>query len=203
MNKADSKYFNTAARMDEAFLELLQKKEFAYITVKEICAAAGVNRSTFYLHYETMGDLLEESVHHVHAKFLANYGVQRAPDIKSCSEQELLWIKPAYLVPYLNFIKEHQQLYRASLKYPTIFQSDYAYHQMFEQFFDPILERFAVPAEERHYHMMFYLKGITAIVEEWVRNGCKDSVEHMITVLQHCIPRPSQKPEEADAEKGR
>ena len=24
-----------------------------YITVKEICETAGVNRSTFYLHYET------------------------------------------------------------------------------------------------------------------------------------------------------
>lgn len=29
--------------MDEAFLKVLEKKDFAYITVKEICAAAGVN----------------------------------------------------------------------------------------------------------------------------------------------------------------
>lgn len=34
MNKAESKYFNTALRMDEAFLELLSQKDFAYITVK-------------------------------------------------------------------------------------------------------------------------------------------------------------------------
>ena len=64
MNKSESKYFATAARMDEAFLALLEKKDFAYITVKEICEAAGVNRSTFYLHYETMADLLSESVSH-------------------------------------------------------------------------------------------------------------------------------------------
>ena len=30
--------------MDEA---LLEKKEFAYITIRELCAAAGVNHSTF------------------------------------------------------------------------------------------------------------------------------------------------------------
>ena len=54
MNRSESKYFNTAVRMDEAFLSLLEKKDFAYITVKEICEAAGVNRSTFYLHYETL-----------------------------------------------------------------------------------------------------------------------------------------------------
>ena len=43
-NRQQSKYFATAARMDDAFLALLEKKDFAYITVKEICAAAGVNR---------------------------------------------------------------------------------------------------------------------------------------------------------------
>lgn len=35
MNKNESKYFNTAIKMDEAFLELLEKKDFSYITVKE------------------------------------------------------------------------------------------------------------------------------------------------------------------------
>ena len=35
MNKSESKYFATAVRMDEAFLRLLEKKDFAYITVKE------------------------------------------------------------------------------------------------------------------------------------------------------------------------
>ena len=62
MNKSESRYFATAARMDEAFLTLLAKKGFEYITIKEICEVAGVNRSTFYLYYETMSDLLSESV---------------------------------------------------------------------------------------------------------------------------------------------
>lgn len=48
MNKSQSKYFNTACLMDEALLSLLQKKDYTYITVKEICEKAGVNRSTFY-----------------------------------------------------------------------------------------------------------------------------------------------------------
>lgn len=47
MNRSESKYFNTAIRMDEAMMELLERKDFEYITIKEICAAAGVSRSTF------------------------------------------------------------------------------------------------------------------------------------------------------------
>ena len=45
MNKNESKYFNTAVKMDKAFLARIEKKDFAYITVKEICEKAGVNRS--------------------------------------------------------------------------------------------------------------------------------------------------------------
>ena len=52
MNKNESKYFNTAVKMDKALVTLLEKKDFEYITVKEICDTAGVNRSTFYLHYD-------------------------------------------------------------------------------------------------------------------------------------------------------
>lgn len=53
MNKSESKYFHTAERMDEALLSLLLEKDFEYITVKDICACAGVNRSTFYLQCES------------------------------------------------------------------------------------------------------------------------------------------------------
>ena len=71
MNRSESRYFATAARMDEAFLTLLAKKDFEYITIKEICEVAGGNRSTFYLHYETMSDLFSESVGRMNEQFLA------------------------------------------------------------------------------------------------------------------------------------
>ena len=70
MNKSESKYFHTARRMDEALMELLDTKPFEFITVKEICARAGVNRSTFYLHYETVGDLLAETLETANRDFL-------------------------------------------------------------------------------------------------------------------------------------
>ena len=47
MNKSESKYFNTARKFDDALIFLLEKKDLEYISVKEICETAGVNRSTF------------------------------------------------------------------------------------------------------------------------------------------------------------
>lgn len=69
MNKSESKYFNTALKMDEALMSLLEKKDFEYITIKELCAEAGVNRFTFYLHYDNMMDLLEETLAYLNSKF--------------------------------------------------------------------------------------------------------------------------------------
>ena len=76
MNKSESKYFNTALRMDEALLALLEEKDLEYITVKELCHRAGVNRSTFYLHYETITDLVNETLEMVMRRFLSYFPQQ-------------------------------------------------------------------------------------------------------------------------------
>ena len=77
MNKNESKYFNTAIKMDEALLSLLEKKDFEYITIKEICDIAGVNRSTFYLHYENTYDLLREAAQYILDKHFSYYGDEK------------------------------------------------------------------------------------------------------------------------------
>ncbi len=80
MNKSESKYFNTALAMDNALIALLEVKDLEYITVKEICEKAGVNRSTFYLHYETITDLVNEAMESVDTRFLS-YFAQDTKDI--------------------------------------------------------------------------------------------------------------------------
>ena len=189
MNKSESKYFNTAMRMDEAFLELLEHKDFAYITVKEICAKAGVNRSTFYLHYETISDLLEESLAYIQKKFWAEFSHTNflAEKINTCPTSELMLLTPAYLEPYLSFVRAHAPLYRAAIARPAIFRSDETYRHMFQHIFDPILERFGVPMTRRRYYMMFYLAGISAVVGEWIQNDCEDDLDQMIAIIQNCV----------------
>lgn len=195
MNKSESKYFNTAVRMDEAFLELLEHKDFAYITVKEICAKAGVNRSTFYLHYETIGDLLEESLAYMQQKFWAEFSHMDFLEekINARPTSELMLLTPAYLEPYLSFVRAHASLYRAAIARPKTFRSDETYRHMFQHIFDPILERFEVPMERRRYYMMFYLAGISAVVGEWIQNNCKDDLNDVMSIIQNCVLPPERR----------
>lgn len=192
MNKSESKYFNTAVRMDEAFLALLEKKDFAYITVKEICEKAGVNRSTFYLHYENISDLLEESISYINNSFLEymKHDSQNfAAKLKTCPLKELYLITPEYLTPYLKYIREHRRMYRTAVENAVTLQLKHTYSRMFRYIFMPILERYQVAESERAYIMAFYIHGLTAIIDEWIKNDCTETIEKIIHIIQNCIPK--------------
>lgn len=177
-------------------MSILEKKDFEYISVKEICEAAGVNRSTFYLHYENTRDLLEESIKYMHERFLSYFstdGRKFIERISVCPRDELMLITPEYLAPYLTYIKDHRRLYATAMRNPSSFYADRTYENMFRNVFDPILSRFSVPVGDREYIMSFYLNGITALVSEWLKNDCSDSVERMISIIETCIVPVYQK----------
>ena len=190
MNKNESKYFNTAVRMDEALIALLEKKDFEYISIKEICDMAGVNRSTFYLHYENTSDLLKETTRYVLDKHFAYY----SPDtigiterFAHCDLRELVFVTSEYLTPYLTFIRENQRIFKISIKHFSSMNMDEVYGRMFTHIFNPILDRFHVPERERAYVMKFYLTGVFAIVMEWLDRGCADDMDTIIKVITDCV----------------
>ena len=190
MNRSESKYFNTAARMDEAFLRLLEQKEFAYITVKEICQEAGVNRSTFYLHYETMGDLLAESTEHIIRQFrdyMEKDSEAFIKKLRDCPLEELYLVTPEYLTPYLNYIKEHRKVYRTALENAEVLQLEDSYSSLLQYVLTPILERYHVPEKDRRYMLAFHIHGLMAIVTEWLKTDCADPVEEIVRIMEGCV----------------
>ncbi|MGN0295047.1 MAG: TetR/AcrR family transcriptional regulator [Lachnospiraceae bacterium] len=58
--KKDLRTVRTKTRIKQTFLELMKKKAFGKITVTEICSSLGINRGTFYLHYQDLYDVLDE-----------------------------------------------------------------------------------------------------------------------------------------------
>ena len=193
MNKSESRYFATAARMDEAFLTLLAKKDFEYITIKEICEVAGVNRSTFYLHYETMSDLLSESISRMNEQCHAC--MEKDSDafsakLQNCPRDEIYLITPDYLTPYLGYIKNNKQLFRAATENAAVLGMDKSYDRMFHHVFTPILDRYGVPEQDRTYIMAFYIRGLMAIISEWLKNDCSDSITYVTGVIQQCVKIP-------------
>lgn len=190
MNKSESKYFNTALRMDEALIALLEKKDLDYITVKEICHQAGVNRSTFYLHYETIADLVNETLERINARFLSYFPQQEEEilgNMGSGAREDLVLVTREYLLPYLRFIRDNKKVYRAAFRNPSSMQAHARYGELKQRLLGPILERFDIPAAHRPYYIAYYVEGIAAILKEWLRQDCADGVEMVADIIQSCV----------------
>ena len=190
MNKSESRYFNTAKKMDKALITLLGEKSFEHITVSEICKKAGVNRSTFYLHYENTVDLLNESARFLLDDFVAYFNIDTKSITKKIREStldELNFISDEYLHPYLLYIKENRLVFSTVLLHADSFGFNEIFKILYENVFNPVLERFDYPFTDRKYAMMFYLNGITAVVTEWLKDGCEKTIDEVSRIIYKCI----------------
>ena len=178
MNKQESKYANTASLMDEALLLLLEQKEFDQITVKELCQKAGVNRTTFYLHYENMNDLLEETIDKINDRFKESLSAVPAGD----PSKEVLTCEK-YLKPYLGFIKENMRAYRVIHAKEHLFESQRTFESFYETIFSPALTHFGVKENEKKYVFSFYTQGTVAIIGKWLEDNCRDDIDMIIDLI--------------------
>ena len=188
MNKNESKYFNTAAIMDEALLQILETKDYEYISVKEVCARAGVNRSTFYLHYESMDDLLNETIEMINNKFHASFqsNIKITNNILRKDKKELIFINETFLVPYLNFILENKKLFLLQCKKPYIFKADKKIEEWNNDLFIPIATSFGIEKNIQNYFIRYFIDGIMAIIICWLENDCKEDINTIIDVIYKC-----------------
>lgn len=192
MKRTESKYFVTAAKMDEAFIELLGKKDFEYITVKEICEKAGVNRSTFYLHYETIADLLGESMEYLDRQFFSYFTEDSknfVSQIPSMKPEELNFVNAHFLVPYLNYVKDNQKVFQATIAHPEALRANERYTLLYKHVIDPVMDKYNVPHDKRIYYNTFFLHGMIAVIREWVRQDCKTSPEEVADIIESLVIR--------------
>ncbi len=105
MNKTHAKYQKASAKMCSSLFDIMKQKEFSEISIKEICEAAHVNRSTFYAHYDNTRDLLNEMRQGLVDEFFRKYkGVIDELKTKGFKD-EMVLSNEAFLMPYLNFFK--------------------------------------------------------------------------------------------------
>ncbi len=56
--------------------------------------------------------------------------------------------------------------------------------------FNPILDHYKVNEEEdKEYIFTFFTQGIISVVFRWIKNDCKEKIDTMINIIQHCVGR--------------
>ena len=190
MKKTDSKYFYSAELMNQALLALLETKDIEFITVTEITKKAGVNRSTFYLHYDNVYDLLEETILNLNKQFRSSFNVNALTKMES--KKDAFLMDDEYLIPYLNFVKNNKRVLKLVHKKPHLFKSKSAYNKMYDEVFYPAISQFIKDEKERIYLLEFFTGGVTSIVSKWLDLDCVTETSEIVKIIKNCIGYKSE-----------
>ena len=62
-----------------SFVKCIDKSSFDSLSITSLCLVAGVNRSTFYAHYDNLGELLEDAWKYMVDSFFAELDISENP----------------------------------------------------------------------------------------------------------------------------
>lgn len=166
----------TKRLLREGLLELLKEKPVEYITVKELCELAELNRSTFYAYYNDVPALYQEMGSELARALLEHiWAINQGGGVDT--------------EPMLAYIRDNRELFRLLVyrdEYLNANQS--VQRQIIEGYFD-IAPDLALPCapEEREYFLQYLYMGGTGIIHRWVQNGCNLPPEQIAGLIDGLI----------------
>lgn len=76
----DLRYIKTEALIRKTFQDMLREMDYAQMSIKELTDRAMINRKTFYLHYETLDELLGKLQTELYMELLESISDLNIPD---------------------------------------------------------------------------------------------------------------------------
>lgn len=166
--KLDRRVVLTKKQLKESLLELLQEKEIQKISVRAICELADLNRSTFYKHYGSQYELLQEM-----EEDLANEIQQSLKDADTDFDLK------KQLIYCLCYLRENMKLCCILFKHHN---GEKLLHLpvLVEKVRSRILGK-----SERHvqYVHEFMAFGTFQLVKRWIENECREEPEEIVEVI--------------------
>lgn len=162
--------------IEEAFMDLLEKKDITKITVMELCTLADINRATFYRYYIDIFDLLEKM------------------------EQSFV---EEFKNSYQNYDYNHNKLYdyilaflQACLKNKKFVKVLFTKKQHIN-FLNDILEDTYIRCKEKwehdipniniereEYASAYIFNGAIGVVNFWIQNDFAEDIEKIATMIR-------------------
>lgn len=175
MPKANQRVVLSKRLLKEGLMELLKKKRIHEISVKELCEASGINRTTFYRHYQTPHDVLLE----VEYDFLK--GFQNTP--VPFSEIADLEKNTARMC---NYLSENRALVKLFIQNNTDSDIILIFQNSMDGF---ILSRKvlykgkAMNADAYRLLQTFYAHGGYALIRQWIMEDIPLTTEEIVDLL--------------------
>ena len=197
MNRHQTKYLNTAKKMNQALIRLLKTQAFSTITIKDICAEACVNRSTFYSHYENMADLLEDTRQYITSLFPAHHLTLEFSS--SSGDLTIPALQDDFLISILKVFAENRAVFLIPHFYPDPYQYPSEYKYILEELTIPYYKSKGIHNRRTmEYLLQFFYSGTHAIIYKWMRDGCQESYTEICHLIRMCFQSPLIVPDTSD-----
>lgn len=170
----DKRIKHSIERIKSAMIKRLQVTTIDKITVKEICEEADINRSTFYAHFKGPEELYNE----------IETDMLNGINDYILGLRENRYTGREMFLKVLSFFKEHSDWYNTLVKVDSI-----SFHNSCISYCE---KRHIVREDDpvkRRYYEEFYISGIFALVNNWLKNGRNDDINLVTDAIMKLIER--------------
>ena len=179
--KNNSRFQKTDQKIRAAFLEELEKNGIEKVKVSTICQKAGINRSSFYAHFEDVYDILN----HMSENFGREvYEMFRKSDNLSFTnilgEEEI--------IEFLDYLYQHRTFFHT---YFQAFPMDCLGGSFEKTFSELIFPRLVLRGEPDssvgRFHFIFFMGGFFAVIKQWLAEDCSKSPCEIARIIQNSL----------------
>lgn len=181
MEKENQRVTVTKRMLQEGLLRLLEKKELDKINITELCSEAGINRITFYRHYETPRDVLLEIEHNLLNELKAT--IQRPTSLKEVR---------IYLERVCDFLDAHTDLLKIIIKNNT----DTEFLFLFSDFFRELHKDHDLPGilrdadpEVLEILAIYNAGGGYFLIRQWMMGNIKKTPKEIASMFYKLLCR--------------
>lgn len=164
VKKTDKRILHSKRFIKEGLIELMKTKTIDKISVLELCKTADINRNTFYAHYSTPEEVLNELEDETAEELL---GILSSNPVKK------------RILESLRYIKEHQNIYGVLISNRS---------SRFNQKMSALTTEFMISfykeagmdfTQTQKHRLQFTNGGMMGVIDAWVKEGCTYPVESL------------------------
>lgn len=178
--KVDRRVIKTRRQLKKGLAALMKEKSVNQITVKELVEEVDINRSTFYLHFKDIQDLLREIEENMEAQI--KRAIEEHP-IVSGNENAFYFIEDMF-----RLLDEEREISKALIGPNGDMGFIHRIERIIKENSRGTLEKmFPGKKEDLKYFYAFCLSGCLGLVKVWLNEGEEKSPEEMAQMTFNMI----------------
>mgnify|MGYP001444998019 CR=1 FL=1 len=185
VSESDPRWIRSRDLLRQALISLAAEKSYASLTIQDITQRAGLNRTTFYLHYRGLHELLEDCARALFVEMRAEIYANKVAGDTRFATTFMPFVESVF-----RHLEKHERFYRAMLGR----QGDPLFRGLFQELlleliFEPIAYQtqadFTNPTLEMN--MRFFSAGFAGIASWWLEKGKPIPIEQASLQITHDI----------------